>query len=210
MNTTTSKLGRLIAVVALGGALTGCDGGIYDTTVVRLDGRPGSASQAGSASALAANPGDQAQAAGSPYAAAYAQAQLTPPPAPEPTAYSNSYAPPPAPVTVDDRGNLTPVPAAALADPAARVPPAATNLRPVIARVSPQAGAPEGGNELTIVGSDFANVQVMVGGQVARVTSQSSNAVTVLAPEGQHGPATVVVTNRDGTYSVAGGAYKYM
>jgi hypothetical protein len=80
-------------------------------------------------------------------------------------------------------------------------------VRPQIAGVSPSSGPTEGGNEVLITGSGFANVQVMFGGDVARVTSQSSNAVTVIAPEGRAGPVTVVVTNRDGTYAVVGQAY---
>jgi len=52
--------------------------------------------------------------------------------------------------------------------------------------------------------------QVLFGNVAARVTSQSSNAVTVLVPEGNPGPVSVVVTNRDGTYAVAGAAYSYL
>jgi hypothetical protein len=44
---------------------------------------------------------------------------------------------------------------------------------------------------------------------VEEVTSQSSNAITVIAPGGQPGPLSVVVTNRDGAYAVAGGAHIY-
>jgi hypothetical protein len=45
---------------------------------------------------------------------------------------------------------------------------------------------------------------------VARVTSQSSNAVSVVAPQGVAGlPVTVVVTNRDGSYAVSRGGYVY-
>jgi hypothetical protein len=84
-----------------------------------------------------------------------------------------------------------------------------TQARPQLANVSPASGAPAGGGEVLITGSGFANVQVMFGGAVARVLNQSSNAVTVVAPEGAAGPCPVVVTNRDGAYVVGGSAYTY-
>jgi hypothetical protein len=65
-------------------------------------------------------------------------------------------------------------------------------------------------DEVTLTGSGFANVQVMWGSEVVRVTSQSSNAVTVIVPEGAAGRlTTVVVTNRDGSYAIRGAAYSY-
>jgi rubrerythrin len=100
-------------------------------------------------------------------------------------------------------------------DPFSRTPtapqlqPDGTPARPQLANVSPASGAPAGGGEVLITGSGFSNVQVMFGSTVARVLNQSSNAVTVVAPEGAEGPCTVVVTNRDGTYAVAASAYTY-
>jgi hypothetical protein len=82
-------------------------------------------------------------------------------------------------------------------------------MKPTISGVSPASGPAKGGNEVLITGSDFASAQVLFGGQMAQVTSQSSNAVTVVVPEGESGPVAVVVTNREGTYSVAGSAYTY-
>ncbi|HET9595542.1 MAG TPA: IPT/TIG domain-containing protein, partial [Anaeromyxobacteraceae bacterium] len=100
-------------------------------------------------------------------------------------------------------------------DPFSRTPTApelqadGTQARPQLANVSPASGAPTGGGEVLITGSGFSNVQVMFGGAVARVINQSSNAVTVVVPEGSAGPCTVVVTNRDGAYAVGGSAYTY-
>ncbi|MFL5272062.1 MAG: IPT/TIG domain-containing protein [Anaeromyxobacteraceae bacterium] len=108
--------------------------------------------------------------------------------------------------------SVAPAPAEALA----RTPPApqlqadGTQMKPQLANVSPPAGALEGGGEVLITGSGFTNVQVMFGRDPARVTSQSSNAITVLVPAGERaGPVSIVVTNRDGSYAVAAGAYAY-
>ena len=193
------KLTIAVAVAALG-ALTGCDG-------ARLEPAPEAASTraAEPAPGFLAAPAPALAADGQPtaYVNEYGQAQLAPPSQPDPDAFSHTYSPPPAPAA------QAAAPAVA-ADPdnVARTPPVGSGLRPNIARVSPSRAEP--GAELTIVGSDFSNVQVIIGGQVAKVTSQSSNAVTVIAPEGRSGPAAVVVTNRDGSYSVAGSAYQYI
>jgi hypothetical protein len=197
---THGKLFLAVAVAALG-ALTGCDGQLQPAPG-RFEGaapaRPAEVAPGWIAAPAPAASAVEGQAAGGPV---YAAGQ----PQPDPEAFSHSYAPPPAPAA----------PAAApassgaeLAENTARTPPAGSGLRPSIANVSPSRAAP--GTQLTITGSDFANVQVMIGGSVAQVTSQSSNAVTVIAPEGSSGPAPIVVTNRDGTYSVAGSAYQFI
>jgi hypothetical protein len=125
-------------------------------------------------------------------------------PDPDPYAFSQSYAPP-APDTSGPPDSRPQLPA----DPNARTPATSTTTRPAISAVSPSTGSVRGGNEVLITGSDFANAQVLFGAQLARVTSQSSNAVTVIAPDGEPGAVPVVVTNREGTYSVAASAYLY-
>jgi IPT/TIG domain len=125
-------------------------------------------------------------------------------PEPDPSAYSRTYAPPAA-----GTSGAPDSPLSQPADPDARTPASGTTMKPAISGVSPASGPAKGGNEVLITGSDFASAQVLFGGQLAQVTSQSSNAVTVVVPEGESGPVAVVVTNREGTYSVAGSAYTY-
>jgi len=208
MTTTISRFSIAMTVAAFA-VLTGCDGGRLDPVTGRFEPAPGPA-----AASRAAEPAPGWMAAPAPssdmqagaYVNAYGQAQLAPSTQPDPDAFSHTYSPPAAPAAAAAQ------PAAPSAGPdsenVARTPPVASGLRPNIARVSPSRGEP--GAELTIVGSDFANVQVIIGGEVAQVTSQSSNAVTVIAPEGHSGPVAVVVTNRDGSYSVAGSAYQFI
>jgi IPT/TIG domain-containing protein len=205
MTTTTVSRLSIAMTVAAFAVLTGCDGGRLDPVTGRFEPAPAAASRAAEpAPGWMAAPAPSADMQPGAYVNAYGQAQLAPPSQPDPEAFSHTYSPPAAPAA--------PAAAAPAASPdttnTARTPPVASGLRPNIARVSPSRGEP--GAELTIVGSDFANVQVIIGGQVAQVTSQSSNAVTVIAPEGHSGPVAVVVTNRDGSYSVAGSAYQYM
>ena len=201
-----------LAVVALAlcGGLVACDGGRYDETTGRYI--PGAGSRPLSARDMTPGP-------------VLATAQPQNPchrPDDLPSAAlgtGGSFG-----VAADQRfGYAQPVAAAPSApgtpvvDEFSRTPPAptiqadGTPARPAIARVSPESGSVEGGEELLITGSGFGTVQVLVGNTPARVTSQSSNAVTVLVPAaGRPGATSVVVTNRDGSYVVAGGAYSYM
>ena len=200
-----------LAVVALAlcGGLVACDGGRYDETTGRYI--PGAGSRPLSARDMTPGP-------------VLATAQPQNPchrPDDLPRAAlgtGGSFG-----VAADQRfGYAQPVaapvaPGTAAADEFSRTPPAptlqsdGTPARPAIARVSPESGSGEGGEELLITGSGFGTVQVMVGNTAARITSQSSNAITVLVPAaGRPGITAVVVTNRDGSYAVAGGAYSYM
>ena len=200
-----SQLKLFTLTIALGGALVGCDGGAYDANTGRITNGPISASSSASTESSA-----RAQSASD-----------SPQPSNGSGQGSSSYGQP----SSYDRGNSPSAYAGSQAgsgsgagsfDSFSRTPPApqlqadGTPMKPQLAQVSPASGAAEGGDEVLITGSGFANVQVMFGSQVARVTSQSSNAVTVIAPEGTSGrPVSVVVTNRDGTYAVAGAAYSY-
>jgi hypothetical protein len=198
MKNTTSRLSIVMAVAALG-ALTGCDGQLQpapDRSASAAPSRPAEMAPGWIAAPAPSAAEPQAAAGGPVYAPGQAQ--------PDPEAYSHTYAPPPAPAAAE----AAPSGGSDEAQNVARTPPAGSTLRPSIANVSPSRGG--AGTQLTITGSDFRNVQVMIGGSVAQVTSQSSNAVTVIAPEAGPGPAPIVVTNRDGTYSVAGNAYQYM
>ncbi|MFL5261722.1 MAG: IPT/TIG domain-containing protein [Anaeromyxobacteraceae bacterium] len=207
MQTISSKLKVLAAVLVFGGGLVGCEGGVYDANTGRVT-FPGSG--AASASASAASGSDSSASARS--ASAYG--------APDSQGSTALAAQAPAGAA----GSATPAEPIYPIDPSAdtsafnRTPPAPAvgpngerAAKPELAAVSPAAGPAEGGTEVTITGSGFANVQVMWGGEAARVTSQSSNAVTVLVPQGSAGTiTTVVVTNRDGTYAVRPAAFRYM
>ncbi|HET9593947.1 MAG TPA: IPT/TIG domain-containing protein [Anaeromyxobacteraceae bacterium] len=208
------NLKLLAMTAALCGGLIGCDGGTYDATTGRYvpgaGSRPLPASEMSAPTSLApaAQPSNPChrpenaapvaldQAAAAAYAAAgdarYGYAPSTPAPS----------GPAPATAGEVDAFSRTPPPAVAQPD--------GTPAKPAIARVSPEAGSADGGEELLITGSGFGAVQVLVGNVPARVTSQSSNAVTVIVPPGRSGPTSVVVTNRDGSYVALGGAYRYM
>jgi hypothetical protein len=196
-----SKFKILSISLALAGALVGCDGGSYDPTTGRFTPAPAPA-QTASAAAAAQTSGnapshDGATAA---YAASAAPSYAVP----------QGYAGGSGSTYAGSSGSA----GASSFDTFSRTPPSpvlqadGTPMKPSIARVSPEAA--EGGQEILITGSGFANVQVLFGSEPARITSQSSNAVTVIAPEGVAGrPVSVVVTNRDGTYAVAGHAFSY-
>ena len=94
--------------------------------------------------------------------------------------------------------------------PSRALPAATTGARPTIRSVSPRSGGEAGGNEVTIEGANFSRVQVLFNSSIARVVSETSDAVTVVAPTRADAPlVSVVVTNRDGSYAVASGAYRY-
>jgi hypothetical protein len=94
--------------------------------------------------------------------------------------------------------------------PSRALPRATTAARPVIRTVSPHAGVDAGGNEVTIKGENLEVAQVLFDSSVARVVSQAPDAVTVVAPPREDmARVSIVVTNRDGSYAVASGAYRY-
>jgi IPT/TIG domain-containing protein len=197
-----SKLKILTISLALAGALVGCDGGSYDPTTGRYTPASAPTNTAAAAQASASAPSyDSASAAYAPSAPSAAPSYTAP------QGYSagsgSTYAAPSGSAGASfDTFSRTPPPVVLQAD--------GTPMKPAIARVSPESGAPEGGQEILITGSGFANVQVLFGSEPARITSQSSNAVTVIAPEGAAGrPVSIVVTNRDGSYAVAGHAFSY-
>jgi rubrerythrin len=196
-----------LAVALAAAALAGCEGGSYDA--------------AGRFVPSPAEGGGQAQSSSPQVQAAYADPQARAPawqpssghgqPAPDAPAQS-SFAAPASGYAAGGDGSGSQQPA----DPFSRTPPTAAAqpgsaaAAPAIAGVSPSSGGAAGGEEVLITGSGFANVQVLFGDEVARVTSQSSNAITVIAPPGAAGAThTVVVTNRDGSYAVARGGYAY-
>jgi IPT/TIG domain-containing protein len=201
-----SRLRLLTLTIVLGTALVGCEGGVYyDANAGRLVNgaapiratettAPNDRGQAPSPSDAVQPSSPAAQGSAAYGHPAYGAGGSWSPSSPSPS-YDSS---------------------ASSFDPTSRTPPApqlqadGTPMKPQLANVSPPSGHAEGGNEVLITGSGFANAQVMFGTELARVKSQSSNAITVIAPDGIAGrPVTVVVTNRDGTYAV-GGAYAYL
>jgi hypothetical protein len=200
-NTNRKMLFTLAVAIA---ALSGCDGGSYDATTGRLsateqrDARSAANAQRSSDDGLLAAAGRQAQP--SPAYGQQAPAQR----APEAREFAEARRAAVESGSFDPFSRTPPTPAV---QPGAQ--PGAEPTRPQIAAVSPSSGPVDGENEVLITGSGFAGVQVMWGSQIARVTSQSSNAVTVVVPAGRAGPVPVVVTNRHGTYAVAGSGYQY-
>jgi rubrerythrin len=193
-----------LAILLAIGALSGCAGGPDDVGAGAprgdAEGRAPSTAAAAQAQLQARAQDDRAAPDGR--APAYVPAVAADPgaaPAAEPRAPGAFAAQAPAPAEALSR---TP--------PARQVQADGTQAKPQLANVSPPAGALQGGTEVLITGSGFANVQVMFGRDAARVTSQSSNAITVLVPPGERGgPVAVVVTNHDGAYAVAPAAYSY-
>jgi hypothetical protein len=196
---------RLLAMAAAIAALTGCDGGSYDATAGRFAAAEQGARDLGANAAQRPSDDGQPQAAGAhglPFAA-HAQGAPEQARAPEAREYAEARRAAVESGTFDPFSRTPPAPTA---QPGAQP---AEPTKPQIAAVSPSSGPVDGDNEVLVTGSGFAGVQVMWGGQLARVTSQSSNAVTVIVPAGRLGPVPVVVTNRDGTYTVVGNGYQY-
>ena len=82
---------------------------------------------------------------------------------------------------------------------------------PAISSITPAYAPASGGTEMTITGSNFIGSTVTVGGAAATaVTLVSSSEIVCLTPAGTPGPATVTVTNGDGTTaSSTAGAFTY-
>jgi rubrerythrin len=190
-----------VAAALAAAAMSGCAGGAYDSDTGRFI-----VAGPGQRGASSASPSDEVAAPSVPGAGGSAQGYGQG----QPTAARQG-----GPSTAPSRGTAQADDGSGGFDPSSRTPPApvlqadGAPMRPALAQVSPSSGSVGGGEEITITGSDFARVQVLFGSAPAQITSQSSNAVTVIAPQGNPGPATIVVTNRDGTYVVAGGAYTY-
>jgi hypothetical protein len=202
MKTVSSQLKVSALVAVMAGALVGCEGGSYAAATGRItfpNGRTESAGRAASSAAPARSDGASASAYQD-SAASAAQGSAAAGVGAAPSAAASPSDAPPVDASAFNRAPPTPV-----ANPNGGPP-----VKPEIANVSPASGPAEGGGEVVITGSGFANVQVMWGGDVARVTSQSSNAITVVVPAGTAGAVTtLVVTNRDGTYGVRPAAYTY-
>ncbi len=98
----------------------------------------------------------------------------------------------------------SPLDPAAPASAVSRSAPARGGVRPEVARLSPSSGG--SGTQIVIEGANFARPQVLFGSSPAQVVNATGSAVTVVVPDGK-GTVSVVVTNPDGTYAVAGNAY---
>jgi IPT/TIG domain-containing protein len=200
MKTVSSQLKVSALVAVMAGALVGCEGGSYDSATGRITFPNGRAESAERAPSGAASARSDAAPASRDSAASATQGYAAPGAAAAPSAAASPSDAPPVDASAFNRTPPTP----------AVNPNGGPPVKPDIANVSPASGPAEGGTEVVITGSGFANVQVMWGGEVARVTSQSSNAITVVVPAGTAGAmTTVVVTNRDGTYGVRPAAYTY-
>ncbi len=80
---------------------------------------------------------------------------------------------------------------------------------PTLTSVSPVKGPTAGGTRLTLTGTNLANpVRVTVNGAPATILSSTGTQITVTAPAGTAGPATVVVTTAGGTSNTA--TYTYL
>ena len=80
---------------------------------------------------------------------------------------------------------------------------------PVIADVWPDKGPASGGDRVVIRGKDLQAAQVVFGLAPARILESSDERLVVAAPAAGAGRVAVVVTNRDGHYAVAAGAFQY-
>jgi hypothetical protein len=80
---------------------------------------------------------------------------------------------------------------------------------PAIDQVAPRSAPASGGAQVVLRGRNLRPVSVMFGTQAARITRASEEAVTVEVPRGQAGPATIALTNDDGSYAMAGVPFTY-
>jgi IPT/TIG domain len=86
---------------------------------------------------------------------------------------------------------------------------AEANPKPVIDDVWPNKAPSSGGEQVMIRGKNLRTLQVVFGTVPAQIVSESQEAVTVAVPAGGAGEVAIVLTNRDGGYSVAAGAFSY-
>ncbi len=80
---------------------------------------------------------------------------------------------------------------------------------PEITGVSPRRGRVAGGERVEIRGRNLRVVSVMFGASPARLLAATDALVTVEAPAGSPGPASIALTNEDGTWGVAAEPYMY-
>src|SRR5262249_23654321 len=82
---------------------------------------------------------------------------------------------------------------------------------PTITRISSTAGPTTGGGRLDIVGTNLSGSLAQLGGQTAPVISSlpDGTRISVTIPAGASGPANVVVSNGNGSATLANG-YKYL
>lgn len=90
------------------------------------------------------------------------------------------------------------------ADPEREGPP------PEVQSITPASGRAGAGQRVEIRGRNLRVVQVMFGALPADLLAASGNVVVVAAPAAPPGPATVTVTNDDGTWSAAPQPYVYV
>lgn len=78
---------------------------------------------------------------------------------------------------------------------------------PTIASITPSVGSPVGGTAVTVTGTAFvAGTTVTIGGNVcSSIVITSATEITCFTPVGLGGPADVVVTNANGSDTIAGG-----
>ena len=82
---------------------------------------------------------------------------------------------------------------------------------PTISSVSPAEGEMEGGNQVTVIGSNFLNgAKVYINGVEAATTFSTQAKLYVIVPESNtDGLVSVKVVNPDGTEVEKADAYKY-
>jgi hypothetical protein len=83
------------------------------------------------------------------------------------------------------------------------------SARPVIGDVWPNKGPASGGERVVIRGSNLQAAQIVFGRTPAHIIEASEDKVTVVAPAAAAEDVTIVLTNRDGNYAVAAGAFQY-
>jgi len=84
------------------------------------------------------------------------------------------------------------------------------SANPAIDDVWPDQGPSSGGARVVIRGKNLQPLQVIFGLTPARIVAATDDALTVEAPgAADAGEVSVVVTNRDGNYAVASGAFRY-
>lgn len=78
-------------------------------------------------------------------------------------------------------------------------PPSPTDETPVVEGVDPASGSVDGGEEVTITGTNLGDVtSVEFGGAKATITSQDTSTITVTTPEHEAGDVDVVVSSSAG------------
>jgi hypothetical protein len=99
---------------------------------------------------------------------------------------------------------IVPGPARWTPDPAA-----SEHMNPVIEDVWPAKAPASGGDKVVIRGKNLEAAQVLFGVAPAQIVEAAEDHITVAAPSADAGLVAIVVTNRDGNYALAGGAFHY-